>query len=428
MSKSWYQIRAKGNAEAEIFIYDEVGLWGVSADKFVKDLAALETEQINLRINTPGGSVFEGLAIYNALVRHKAKIITHIDGLAASIGSIIALAGDEINMAQNAFYMIHNPYSLVVGEAKDMRKAAETLDKITESLIKTYAEKSGKGEDEIKQLMDAETWFTADEAKEAGFVDNVLSRKAEKAAFDLSVYSKVPKELLSYATDAPSERELERALREAGGLSRAAAKALLSKGYKGLTQREAEEGDQRDADIKNMKTQEESTMDMQEFKAKHPGIYDAIRKEGVDAGKAELDSAVATAKADAARTERERIQGVFATYRPGREEIVKALMFDGKSTRADAAEKILSAEDAKREAYKDNLKADAEDVNVPAAEPGDAQSGADASLPVDERAKAEWGKSAPLRAEFGNHYDAWLAYKINAEAGNARILGAKGGN
>src|SRR3990167_4181631 len=248
MAKSWYDIKAKDAKAAEVFIYDEIGFFGISAEKLVKDLAALDVETIDLRINTPGGVVTEGLAIYNALVRHKARIITHIDGLAASIGSIIALAGDEINIAQNAFYMINNPYGFAFGESKAMRKMADTLDKMTGTLVKAYADRTGKSEDEIKGLMDDETWFTADEAKDAGFVDNITGKKAEKAHFDLSAYNKVPQALMTSASELPSEREIERALREAGGLSRAAAKAVLSKGYKGLAQRDAEAGNQRDAE------------------------------------------------------------------------------------------------------------------------------------------------------------------------------------
>lgn len=427
MNRSWYRINAKDGKEAEVFIYDEIGFFGIRAEQFVKDLSAIQAETINLRVNTPGGNVFEGLAIYNALLAHKAKVNTHIDGLAASIGSVIALVGDEVNIAENAFFMIHNPYALVVGEARDMRKMAETLDKMRDSLVKTYAGKTGKGEDEIKTLMDEETWFTAEEAKAAGFVDKVTGKKAEKARFDLSVYNKVPQELIGIADELPSERDIEKTLREAGGLSRAAAKAVLSKGYKGLAQRDAEAADQRDAD-ENTNLTEEAQMNIQELKAKHPDIFDAVRKEGFDAGKTEGASAVNAARDEGAKAERTRIQGVFSLMRPGREKIVNELAFDGKSTKADASVAILDAEDAKRAEYKNNLKADARDITVPPAEPGDALAQVDPNLPLEDRAKAEWDKSADIRGEFRDNFKAFVAYKKAAEAGQARIHnGNKGG-
>lgn len=425
MGKSWYDIKAKSANEADVFIYNEIGYFGITADRFVKDLEDIQADTINLRINTPGGVVTEGMAIYNALVRHKAKVITHIDGLAASMGSVIALAGDEVNIAENAFFMIHNPSAVVWGESKDMRKTADTLDKMRDSLVKTYAAKSGKDEDEIKQLMDDETWFTADEAKDAGFVDNITGKKTEKAHFDLSVYNKVPQELIAMTGELPSEREIERALREAGGLSRAAAKAVLSKGYKGLAQRDAEAGNQRDADDDN-NLKEKNTMDIQELKAKHSDIFDAVRKEGIEAGKAEVAVAVATAKDEAAKAERERIQGVFSMNRAGREKLVSECMFDGKTTKAEAAERILAADDEKKANLLKDLKADAGGIKVPQTEPGDQSAAEDKTLPAEDRAKAQWDKSPELRAEFRDNFNAYVAYIKNVEAGNARILN-KGG-
>lgn len=443
MGKSWYDIKAKSANEADVFIYNEIGYFGITADRFVKDLEDIQADTINLRINTPGGVVTEGMAIYNALVRHKARIITHIDGLAASMGSIIALAGDEVNIAENAFFMIHNPSAVVWGDSKDMRKTADTLDKMRNSLVKTYAAKSGKDEDEIKQLMDDETWFTADEAKDAGFVDNITGKKTEKAHFDLSVYNKVPQKLIAMTGELPSEREIERALREAGGLSRAAAKAVLSKGYKGLAQRDAEAGNQRDADD-DTNLKEKSTMDIQELKAKHSAIYDAVRKEGFEAGKTEAARASVAcpdcgkelkcpdcdsstdAQEKGAKAERERIQGVFSLNKTGREKIVSELMFDGKSTKAEAAERILAADDEKKANLLKDLKADAGDIKVSQAEPGDQSATEDKTLPAEDRAKAHWDKSPELRAEFRDNFNAYVAYIKNVEAGNARILN-KGG-
>ena len=142
----------------------------------------------------------------------------HIDGLAASIGSIIAIAGDETRMAENAFFMFHEAWSLVIGNAEGLREEAELLDKIDGVLAKAYAKKTGKKQDEIKELMNAETWLTAKEALEMGMVDSIEEDKEEKASaaiFDLSVFANVPDELKDIKKDL-NERDLERALRDAG--------------------------------------------------------------------------------------------------------------------------------------------------------------------------------------------------------------------
>ncbi|MDF4554914.1 head maturation protease, ClpP-related [Vibrio parahaemolyticus] len=171
---SWYSIKnAAGGDPVTILIYDEIGLWGITAEEFVNQLNGIDAEEIDLRINSPGGSVFEGMAIYNALRRHKAKISTYVDGLAASMGSVIALAGDEVNMAENAYYMIHNPWGGCWGEAKDMRKYADRLDEMREQIANIYQAKTGLDRDAILQAMDDETWYTGKTAQDAGFVDNL---------------------------------------------------------------------------------------------------------------------------------------------------------------------------------------------------------------------------------------------------------------
>lgn len=205
--KCWYRINAKSAEEAEVFIYEEIGYWGVTADAFVKDLQKIDAKTITLRLNTPGGSVFDGVAIYNALLNHPATVNSHIDGLAASMGSIIALAGDTVHMAKNASYMIHNPWSIAIGDAASMRKEADVLDKIAGTLVSTYADKTGKDEEEIRKMMDDETWLTAEEAKEHGFVDVITGEKKQKASFDLSVFSKVPEHVKALARAEPEAPE-----------------------------------------------------------------------------------------------------------------------------------------------------------------------------------------------------------------------------
>lgn len=224
--------------EVEIHIYDEIGFWGIEAKQFVQDLKDLDADVIHVRLNTPGGSVFDGMAIYNALRAHPAKVIMHIDALAASIGSVIALAGDEIRMASNAFVMIHNAWTFAMGNASQLHKDATTLEKIDESIMAIYAAKTGESREELQRLMADETWFTAEEAADIGLVDTIVDTSTAKASFDLSIYARVPETLKVVAGEPPTKRELERQLRDAG-LSRSEAKAFVADGYHALSQRDA---------------------------------------------------------------------------------------------------------------------------------------------------------------------------------------------
>ena len=197
MSKTWYNMKAE-NGVGEIHIYDVIASWGVNSRQFLKDLKALgDVTQLSVHINSPGGDVFEGQAIYSMLRQHKAVKKVYIDGLAASMGSVIAMVGDTIHMPANAMMMIHNPWSLAVGDSEDLRKSAETLDKITETLVSVYSTKTGLEPEEIKSLMDEETWFTADEAVAKGFADEVEEEQQMAAQFDLTKFRKVPEKAMA---------------------------------------------------------------------------------------------------------------------------------------------------------------------------------------------------------------------------------------
>lgn len=194
--KTWYSICALDEG-AEISIYDEIGAYGVSAKAFLADLGKLpDKAPLTLRLNSPGGSVFDAVAIYNALQRHAGTVTVSIDGIAASAASYIAMAGDEIIMPENAFLMIHDPSGLVMGTAADMRAMAEALDKIGASLIKSYAAKSGKAEDEIAALMAAETWFDASEAIDMGLADTLAAPVKMAARFDVSGFRNTPEAIV----------------------------------------------------------------------------------------------------------------------------------------------------------------------------------------------------------------------------------------
>lgn len=205
---SWYSIRARDTG-AELSIYDEIGAYGVSAKAFIAEMGTLEAgTDLDLRLNSPGGSVFDAVAIYNALQRHDGKVTVTIEGIAASAASYIAMAGDEIVMPENAFLMIHDPSGLVMGTAGDMRDMAEALDKIAGSLIKGYSAKSGKPDDEIAALMAAETWFDATEAVEAGLADRVAEPVRIAARFDIAAFRNAPPLLIQAAKDEPAEQAL----------------------------------------------------------------------------------------------------------------------------------------------------------------------------------------------------------------------------
>ncbi len=234
--KSWFRIEAKADDAATVFIYDEIGTWGVTASDFTRELSAVKANAITLRVNSPGGDVFDGIAIYNALREHPATVTAQVDGLAASIASIIAMAGDEIVIAKNAFFMIHNAWAFAGGGAEDMRKMADVLDKIDTTLVKTYADRTGQTQKAIRQMMADETWLTADESVMLGLADRLADEVAVKASFDLSKFKNAPKDLNK---ETPKERDIEKLLRDAG-VSRTAAKAAVST-IKGQTQRDADE-------------------------------------------------------------------------------------------------------------------------------------------------------------------------------------------
>jgi ATP-dependent protease ClpP protease subunit len=192
MMNTWYTIRARALG-AEVLIYDEIGAYGVSAKGFLAELGALPDDApIDLRLNSPGGSVFDAVAIYNALTRHAGTITVWIDGIAASAASYIAMAGDEIVMPENAFLMIHDPSGIVIGTAADMRDMAGTLDKIAASMTRGYAAKSGKPEDEISALLTAETWFDAKDALEAGLATRMAEPVRIAASFDIAQFRNAP--------------------------------------------------------------------------------------------------------------------------------------------------------------------------------------------------------------------------------------------
>jgi ATP-dependent Clp protease, protease subunit len=202
--RSWYSIRARAEG-AEVSIYDEIGAYGVSAKGFLAELGGLPDDgPLTLRLNSPGGSVFDAVAIYNALKRHAGPVTVWIDGVAASAASYVAMAGDEVVMPENAFLMIHDPSGFAMGTADDMRAMAEALDKIKGSLVAGYVAKSGGAEVDIAALMGRETWLDAAEAVELGFADRLAEPVRIAARFDVGRFRNAPPALVeAVETDEP---------------------------------------------------------------------------------------------------------------------------------------------------------------------------------------------------------------------------------
>jgi len=243
----WYKIESLSEDESEILLYDVIGWPFNDAGEFIRALAEMKQGKITVRINSPGGDVFDGMAIFNALQSHKSKIITRIESLAASAASVIALAGKEVQAYQNAMFMIHEPWAYSAGNQYDLRDIADILEKISGNMVDIYSQNSSIGKKEIREMMKTETWFTAKEAKEKGFVDNIIDGKAAKAQFDLSMFVNAPAIEGQKEGRELTEREMERALRDAGA-SRSFAKIAASKA---AGRSNDNDGNQRDAENLN---------------------------------------------------------------------------------------------------------------------------------------------------------------------------------
>jgi ATP-dependent Clp endopeptidase proteolytic subunit ClpP len=194
MNEKWYNIQNKAGETADIYIFDEIGTYGVTAQDFISEIKGLKDMPINLRINSLGGDVFDGMAMYNVIKRREAKTTVYIEGIAASIATIIALGADEVIMAENSLFMIHNAWGGTSGEAKDMRKTAETLDKITSELTDIYVKKTGLSYDALAEMMDEESWLNADEAFALGFVDTISDSIKVAAKYDVSKFKNITQE------------------------------------------------------------------------------------------------------------------------------------------------------------------------------------------------------------------------------------------
>lgn len=195
--RTWYRIENKADESATVFLYDEIGMFGVSAGDFAKELSEVTAASIDLRLNSPGGEVFDGLAIFNALARHPARITVHVDGIAASVTSVIAMAGDEILIDRYAQMMIHEAHAIAVGSTRDMTAMAKLLDEYSDNIAAIYASRAGGEASSWRERMRAETWFSASEAVKAGLADRIAEatvRGRPAATWDLSIFNHAGRE------------------------------------------------------------------------------------------------------------------------------------------------------------------------------------------------------------------------------------------
>ena len=204
------------NNQATVYVYDVIDdLWGIDAESFVREINALNVSTLHVRINSPGGDVFTARAMQTALSQHPAAVIAHIDGLAASAATFLAMSAREVRISEGAFFMIHKSWAFTVGNAEELRTQASLMDVMDSNIANDYARRTGLEYQNVMQMMDDETWLSAQQAVDKGFADKVISTVADHHVdnkfFDLSAYRHPPD---NYQPDHPAalRAHLERRL------------------------------------------------------------------------------------------------------------------------------------------------------------------------------------------------------------------------
>jgi ATP-dependent protease ClpP protease subunit len=190
--RRWYNLATNDETgEASAYLYDDIGGYGITAKDFIEEVNFLKAGRLNVRINSYGGEIDQGVAIYNYLKQRKDETYVYVDGIAASIASIIAMAGDKIIMGEAALMFIHNPWTMTAGDAESLQREAANLEKRKAALLAIYTEKTGLPADLLSQMMDEETLLNAEEAVSMGFADEMDSIKEPEMAFNSTMYNKV---------------------------------------------------------------------------------------------------------------------------------------------------------------------------------------------------------------------------------------------
>lgn len=356
MPKQFWQMKNQGDA-AELQLYGVLGeeeWWDdVTSKQFAADVKALRGKPLNVRINSVGGNVFTGNAIYSLLKTHDKKVTVYIDGLAASAASVVAMAGEEVIMPANAMMMIHNPWTVAMGEASDFRKLADDMDKIRDSILTTYENKTGMDRDKIIAMLDDETWLTASEAKDLGFADTILDDVKIAASlgggsiavngeqFSLNRFKNLPVSLVQAAADAPTP---EKPQNPTAGTVTAASKT-------------------------------EDVMDIETLKAEHPDLFKQVTDAGVKAG---------------VEQERTRIKAIEDMAMPGHDAMVNKAKFDSGISAEALAVEIVKAEKQRGQKFLDQREDDASDLgNVEQDEPA-----INAGASADDAKREKWRNAA----------------------------------
>lgn len=192
IKRSWFGLQYdEPTSTADLYLYDDIGMWGTTANDFKEQLLSLKSDKINIYINSNGGEVDAGLAIYNLLKRHSAQKTIHIDGIAASMASVIAMAGDKVIMPRTALMFVHKPWTLAAGNADDLRKTADDLNAWEAALVAAYTAKTGKDAEYISAMLKDERLLSAEEAVELGFADEIDEQAKEPAAYRGAVTSRI---------------------------------------------------------------------------------------------------------------------------------------------------------------------------------------------------------------------------------------------
>lgn len=231
--KKPYVLQAKGPKAAELLIYEDIGegwFGGLSAKQFAEDLKALGTlDELDVRINSYGGAIFDGFAMYSTLARHRARKTVHVDGVAASSASVIAMAGDEIRVAANGFVMIHNPWGFAQGYADELRKQADLLDQVRGAIAGVYTARTGQSVEKVLELMDAETWMGADDALALGFADQVSPELKMAARAEPGRFRRAPQALTEALPEIPAAGPVEGQRRRLAQLQQALSPILTNR-------------------------------------------------------------------------------------------------------------------------------------------------------------------------------------------------------
>jgi ATP-dependent Clp protease protease subunit len=229
-NKEWFKVitakKQDDSEESEILLFDYIG-WPYNDPRdFIQALSSMGN--VLVRVNSPGGDVFDGAAIFNSLTSHKGNVTIRIEGIAASMASVIAMAGKKVQAYDNTMLMIHNAWTIAAGNQYEYAELSEFLAKVdSEVIMGAYQKKTKKSKKEICEMMKATTYMTAKEAKEHGFIDEIVTGKSVKAEYDLSIFGEVPEDILNQDDKVITRKEFERALRNAGA-SRSESKLAAS--------------------------------------------------------------------------------------------------------------------------------------------------------------------------------------------------------